>query len=73
MSKIFGGPKQPKVAPFVPPKAVAAPPPAVSVAAAPVTEVTSGGDSGADTSPDELRKKYRPSKGIGSTGTGLSL
>ena len=69
MSKIFGGAKQK----FIEPKAVEAPPPAVEVAAAPVTEVDSG--TGADASGDvaELRKKYRPSKGIGSTGTGLSV
>jgi hypothetical protein len=69
MSGIFGG-KQPK---FQAPKAVEAPPPAVSIAAAPVSEVTSGSSASVD-SQDSLRKKYRPApKGIGSTGTGLSV
>lgn len=68
MSKIFGS--QPK---FREPKAVEAPPPAVEVAAAPVTEVDSGTDADASAATSELRKKYRPSKGMGSTGTGLSV
>lgn len=68
MSKILGG-GQPK---FIQPKAVEAPPPAVEIAAAPVTEVDSGA-SGADASSEELRKKYRPKAGVGSTGTGLSV
>lgn len=70
MSKIFGGAKQPK---FVEPKAVAPPPPAVEVAAAPVTVVESGSAVDATTDTQQLRKKYRPSKGIGSVGTGLSV
>ena len=68
MSKILGG-GQPK---FIAPKAVEAPPPAVEIAAAPVTEVDSG-SGGADSSTEELRRKYRPKSGIGSTGTGLSV
>lgn len=70
MSKIFGGAKPQKV---IEPKAVEAPPPAVEVPAAPVTEVDSGTGNDAASSVEELRKKYRPSKGIGSTGTGLSV
>jgi hypothetical protein len=69
MSKIFGG----KAQKFIEPKAVEAPPPAVEVAAAPVTEVDSGTDADASAATSELRKKFRPSKGMGSTGTGLSV
>ena len=69
MSKIFGG-GQPK---WIQPKAVEAPPPAVEVAAAPVTEVDSGTGADAASATAELRKKYRPSKGVGSTGTGLTV
>lgn len=71
MSKIFGG-KQPSQK-FIEPKAVAAPAAAAAPVAAPITEVDSGSAS-ADTSAEDLRRKYRPSRGgIGSTGTGLSV
>lgn len=70
MSSLFKGPKQPK---FVEPKAVEPPAPAVQPVAAPVNEVDTGG-AGADTSAEELRRRYRPSRtGIGTTGTGLSV
>lgn len=69
MSKVFGG-SAPK---FRAPAAVAPPPPAVSIEAAPVTQVQSGGDSSVDESVSAIRKKYRPSKGVGGTGTGLAV
>lgn len=68
MGSLFGA-KQPK---FVEPKAVEPPAAAVSDVAAPVTEVASGADA-STSSTTELRKRYRPSKGVGTTGTGLSV
>ena len=65
----LGSSKQPK---FKEPEAIEAPAAAAPEAATPTQEVSTGADS-ADTSVDSLRKKFRPKKGIGATGTGLGL
>lgn len=69
MSSLFGG-DQPV---FQAPAAVAVPPPATEIAAAPVAEVKSGAQAAANADPVATRKLYRPASGIGSTGTGLSV
>lgn len=58
---------------FTTPAAVAAPAAAAAPEAAPITEVSSGTGTDATGTVEELRKKFRPSKGLGANGTGLGL
>lgn len=68
MGSLFGGAKQPK---FKEPKAVEPPAAAVQQIAAPIAEVDTGAST--DNTTEELKRKYRPKSGIGTTGTGLSV